>query len=266
MPAHVGSSRSEGRLQVNRDFGRHAYGVAAIVFGAATFVWHDVGASPEIKALGGGQILEAMDYIAAAFAIAGGIAIQWRATARLGADALGAYYLFHAVLWIPGIVRAPSIYNSWGSVFEQLAMFSGAPIAWASLASSRSQSAASAALIGRLVFGISVVSLALEQAFYLQNTADLVPKWIPPGQMFWAVATTVAFGLAAIAILSGLKALLASRLLTAMLLLFGILIWVPALFTASHSHFVWSESAETLAIAAVAWILADHVRARSIAT
>ena len=244
-------------MHVNRDFGRHAYGVAAVVFGVATFVWHDVNTSSQIKSLGGGQFLEATEYIAAAVAIAGGIAIQWRAAAQAGAVALGAFYLYHAVLWMPGIVRAPSIYNSWGSVFEQLAMFSGAPIVWASLGSQR---AASTAFTGRVLFAISVVSLALEQAFYLQPTADLVPKWIPPGQIFWAVSTTIAFALAAVAILSGRQALLASRLLAAMLLLFGILIWVPALFADSHSHFVWSESAETLAIAAVAWILAERLR------
>jgi hypothetical protein len=78
--------------------------------------------------------------------------------------------------------------------------------------------------------------------------------------MFWAIATTIAFALAAIAIVSGRQALLASRLLTAMLVLFGFLIWLPALLASPHSHFNWAESTENLAIAAVAWILADYLR------
>jgi hypothetical protein len=41
--------------------------------------------------------------------------------------------------------------------------------------------------------------------------------------MFWAIATTIAFALAAIALLSGRSALLASLLLTAMLVGFGLL-------------------------------------------
>jgi hypothetical protein len=244
---------------VKRDFGRHVYGVAAIVIGATAFLWHDVDKWPEIRAFASPAYLVAIFYVAAAALVVGGLAIQWRASAKLGAVALGAVYLLFAILWIPGIIRAPLIYNSWGSVFEQFSIFSGAVIAYSSLASSGSPSAARAGGIGRIFFGISVVSLTLEQAFYLQNTADLVPKWIPPGQLFWAVTTTVAFGLAAIAILSGRQALLASRLLTAMLLLFGILVWVPMLFADPHSHANWSESAVTLAIAGVAWILADYL-------
>jgi hypothetical protein len=48
-----------------------------------------------------------------------------------------------------------------------------------------------------------VVSFTLEQLAYLSGTAEFVPKWMPPGQMFWAVVTTIAFTLAAVALLSG---------------------------------------------------------------
>jgi uncharacterized membrane protein YphA (DoxX/SURF4 family) len=115
------------------------------------------------------------------------------------------------------------------------------------------------AQIGYYSFGICVVSFTLEQLFYLSETANLVPKWIPPGQMFWAIATTVAFALAAIALLTGFMALLASRLTTAMLLGFGLLVWLPALLADPHSFLNWSESTETLAIAASAWIVADFL-------
>lgn len=246
-------------MQVNRDLGRHAYGVAAIVFGATTLYWRDVDTWPQIRALGDAWYLQAIVYIAAAAAVMGGIAIQWRAAARAGSVALGVLYLFFAVLWIPRIVATPLIYDRWGNFFEQFSLFSGALIAYAALASSRLPWAARAARIGRLCFGVSVISFALEQAFYLRVTADFVPKWIPPGQTFWAVATTIAFALAAVAILSGWRALLASQLLTAMILLFGVLIWLPRLFADPRSYFNWSENAENLAIAGVAWILADYL-------
>jgi hypothetical protein len=42
-----------------------------------------------------------------------------------------------------------------------------------------------------------------------------------------------------------------------MLVLFGLLVWVPILMTDSHTHANWSETAETFAIAGIAWILAD---------
>ena len=75
--------------------------------------------------------------------------------------------------------------------------------------------------------------------------------------MFWAVATTVALALAAVALLTNQMALLAARLLTMMLVIFGLFVWVPLVFSGPHSHTNWSETAETFAIAGTAWILAD---------
>jgi hypothetical protein len=102
-----------------------------------------------------------------------------------------------------------------------------------------------------------VVSFALEQAFYLGATAGFVLKWIPPSQMFWAIATTVLFALAALALLANQKALLAARLLTAMIVGFGLLVWLPLLVSRPHDQANWSETAENFAIAGATWILAD---------
>src|SRR6266576_1923290 len=109
------------------------------------------------------------------------------------------------------------------------------------------------------LFGGFVVSFAVEQLAYLSATAELVPKWIPPGQLFWAIATTVAFGLAAFALLSRRSAPLASRLLTIMLVGFGLLVWLPIVVSDPHKLFNWTESALTLAIAGAAWIVADFL-------
>jgi len=166
-------------------------------------------------------------------------------------------YLFFALLCVAGIVSAPRVYNSWGNFFEQLSLFTGAAIAYARLSSA--WSTGTARRIGRMLLGVCVVSFALEQAFYLHATATLVPAWLPPGQTFWAIATTAAFALAAIAVLTNLAALLATRLLTAMIVGFGLLVWVPLLFAAPRSQANWSEWAETFAIAGVAWILADSM-------
>ena len=42
-----------------------------------------------------------------------------------------------------------------------------------------------------------------------------------------------------------------------MLLYFGVLVWIPLLFTHPGAHANWSETAETFAIAGSAWILTD---------
>jgi len=77
--------------------------------------------------------------------------------------------------------------------------------------------------------------------------------------MFWAVTTTIAFAFAAIAILFGRAALLASQLLTVMLIGFGLLVWLPIVISHPHKLFNWTESAETLAIAGAAWIVTDFL-------
>jgi hypothetical protein len=77
--------------------------------------------------------------------------------------------------------------------------------------------------------------------------------------MFWAITTTIAFALAAIAILSGRSAFLASRLLTVMIIGFGLLVWLPALFVDPHKLMNWAGNAENLAIAGAAWIVADFL-------
>jgi hypothetical protein len=115
------------------------------------------------------------------------------------------------------------------------------------------------ARIGYVFFGVCVVSFAVMQVVYLSSTVNLVPKWIPPGQLFWAIATTVAFGLAAVALLSGRSALLASRLLTIMLLGFGLLVWLPIVVSDPHKLFNWTENALNLAIAGAAWIVTDFL-------
>jgi uncharacterized membrane protein YphA (DoxX/SURF4 family) len=239
--------------------GRHGYGLAGVGFGVLALVWHDFNSWQQIRALGNVPHREILVYIAAAIEIFGGVAIQWPRTARAGVFALGAIYLAFALLWVPLIAAKPQIYDGWGNFFEQFSLVSGALIVYASFDPSDSQRAAKMARMGYVFFGICVVSFTVEQLVYLSATADFVPKWIPPGQMFWAITTTIAFALAAIALLSGRSALLASRLLTAMILGFGLIVWLPAPFADPHKLINWAGNAENLAIAGAAWIVADFL-------
>ena len=111
--------------------------------------------------------------------------------------------------------------------------------------------------LARLGLGVCAISFTLGQILLPRETADLVPKWIPPNQMFWAVLTTVAFALAAVAILINRQARLATRLMTLMLALFGVLVWVPRLIAHPKAHLNWSEFALTFLITGAAWMVAD---------
>ncbi|MBV9232912.1 MAG: hypothetical protein JO030_02615 [Candidatus Eremiobacteraeota bacterium] len=111
----------------------------------------------------------------------------------------------------------------------------------------------------RLGLGLSTVSFTLAQVMYLHETASAVPRWIPPNQMFWAILTTIFFALAALAILVNVRALLAIRLLTAMLAGFGLLVWVPLLVAHRPVHGFWSEFALTVLIMGAAWVVGDAI-------
>jgi hypothetical protein len=226
--------------------GRHVFGSATSASGLITLAWYNstVGHRTHFVVLA-----------VAAAQMVGGALIQFRRIAKAGALLLAGAYFVSALLCVPQIVTAPQIYNSWGNFFEQFSLFTGAALVCASLALLWSPRTLNR--IGRILVGICVVSFALEQAFYLGPTAAFVPKWIPPSQMFWAITTTVLFALAALALLANQKALLAARLLTAMIIGFGLLVWIPLVVSDPHQHANWSETAETFAIAGAVWILAD---------
>jgi hypothetical protein len=233
-------------LTPSSNSGRHVFGAAALAIGVITLAWHDYDDSHQLRYV---------VYCASAALIFGGAAIQFRRSAKTGAAVLGAAYLVLILLCVPGIVAAPQIYNNWGNFFEQFSLLSGAAIVYAGLSSAWSPEALHR--IGRVLLGMCAASFTLEQAIYLGATANFVPKWIPPSPMFWAVTTTVLFALAALALLINRMALLASRLLTIMIVSFGLLVWVPLVLSDPHSHTNWSENAETFAIAGATWILAD---------
>jgi uncharacterized membrane protein YphA (DoxX/SURF4 family) len=239
--------------------GRHIFGLAAIGFALIAFSWGEFNNWEQIEPLGKISHPQILLCIAAAVQLIGGIAIQWQKTARIGALALGSIYLIFALLWVPRIVKEPLIYDRWGNIFEQLSIVAGAIIVYALCTPQDSERSTKLARIGYLLFSLCVISFTLEQLFYLSGTASFVPKWIPPGQMFWAIATTVAFALGALALLSGYSALLAARLLTIMIIGFGLLVWLPAPFVDPHKLMNWAGNAQNLAIAGSSWIVADFL-------
>jgi hypothetical protein len=228
---------------VNLNLGRHVFGTAALAFGLVALVWP--------RAPGNGAVF---GYAGAFAQIVGGLALQFRPTARFGAVLSGAMFLIVTGERVPHIIAMPQIYNSWGNFFEQVCLMIGAALAYVQTTRPKSDVPLR---ICRIALGICVVSFTVAQAVYFGSTVTLVPKWLPPSQTFWAVATTGALALAALALIANRSALLATRLLTIMIGSFGIFVWVPSLVSDPHNHGHWSETVETFAIAGTAWILAD---------
>lgn len=237
--------------------GRIVFGAAAVLFGVIALMWHDAATWQNLQhiwrlplgAVIGGCLMGAQ--------ITGGIGILYARTERLAAIVLSVVYLCFSLACIPDIIAAANVYDKYGgSFFVFFSMFCGA----IALFAASEQNGSRARLLGRLArlgLGVCAISFTLGQALLLRDTAGLVPKWIPPSQMFWSILTTVAFAMAAIAILINFKARLAMRLTGLMLVLFGFLVWIPHVAAHPSAHFNWSECALTFLVAGAAWVVAE---------
>jgi hypothetical protein len=88
-----------------------------------------------------------------------------------------------------------------------------------------------------------------------------IPGWLPPTKMFWAYATTMGFFGATVAILTGIIAPLAARLLTAEIVIFELLVWIPNLSAGPNNHFNWAGNAICIALAGASWVVSDSLSA-----
>lgn len=237
--------------------GRHFFGLASIALGAITLTWH------QINALGGLAHPEFLVYLVGITELAGGLAVQWKRTLRLGAILLVLVFSAFSLYLVPPIIKTPLEFSPYGNFFETFSILLGGIFMLTSTVRNQKKKTGKLERAAYISFGISVVTYALYQLFFLKYTASLVPKWIPPGQMFWAVATTVAFALAALAILSGRWAIPASVWLTVMLISFSLLVWLPAFITNPHVISNWTEGISTFAMAGSAWIVAGYLARKS---
>ncbi|MGB8097541.1 MAG: hypothetical protein WCF17_10325 [Terracidiphilus sp.] len=248
------------------NLGVYVYGAAAIFLGVVGLVsgnfavgWQHVGPNVPLR--------EPLAYLAGLIELAAGIALLAPRTARIGAVTLTAVYSVFTLLWAPNalvdIIRQDYgfrlRYDATGNVFEEFSMVAAGLVLCAILLPAGSWVSRRQALFAR-VFVLCPISFGIEQiSDTMRGLTGWIPKWLPPGQLFWAYATTICFFLAAAAILTGIMASLAARLLTAEIVGFQLLVWIPKLAAGPHEHFNWAGNGINLAIAASVWVVADSI-------
>jgi uncharacterized membrane protein YphA (DoxX/SURF4 family) len=245
----------------NRSFasnlGLYAYAAGAIFLGVLGLAsgdfatsWQRVGPNVALR--------EPLAYITALIELAGGLALLWPRTARAGALTLTIVFSVFTLLWVPKIIENQSGYDPTGNFFEEFSAVAAGAVLFACLSPAGSPIARRESLFARL-YGLSPISFGIVHICDMPGLLTWIPNWIPPSQMFWAYATTIGFFLAAAAILSGIMAPLASRLLTAEIVGFEILVWIPKLLAGPHEHFNWAGNAICVALAGAPWVVSDSI-------
>jgi uncharacterized membrane protein len=239
--------------------GRRVYGLGVMAVGMLCLAWGEFDPGqpvpkdfPERAALA---------YAAGAFMLVAGGAIEWRRTVAWGAAALTAYYAVLVVILMNGrmLLTHYTEFFTYDGIAEQLAITAGGLIVYASTAKIDAALAARLTRLGQLAFGVCALVFGAAHFVYMNLTAPLVPKWLPPTQEFWAYATGVGHIAAGIAILTGVQARLAGILLTIMLASFTLLVHAPTLLADPTSHTNWTEGAVNLAVMGAAWVVADSL-------
>jgi uncharacterized membrane protein len=250
--------------------GLYLYAFGTFAAGLFDLIWRGFDSSHQPIQAWGDNIpgVAILGCITGVWMIAGVLALFWRRTAQAGAAALTIIYFVFAVFWLPRFYTAPhylgvrfSVYTGvFAGLGTELIAFAAGVLLYASLAA-RASAARRLVLVSRWVLGICCIGFGL---LHLADTNDLViyvPKWLPPGGVFWVVVTGICFVLAGIAILSGVLDVLAAWLLGLMFLTFNLTILPSFIFADPHDHAAWGGYAYNLAAVGSAWILAGALRA-----
>jgi uncharacterized membrane protein len=241
--------------------GYRVYGLAALWLGVIGFFWADFASvwQPVPAHIPDRTMLA---YLVAATEAVAGLTLLWRRTAASGALALAALFAIGvALLQIPKVIAQPHSIGPWGGVSEQTALVIGGLLAFAMLTEIESIAFYRVCWV---LFGLCCLIFGAEHFAFEAETAQMVPKYLPFDQVFWARLTGVAHIAAGLGILTGIRARLAAQMLTAMFVVFQAIVHLPVLLHDPSTHFNWTINAINLALVGAAWIVADSLRGRSV--
>jgi uncharacterized membrane protein YphA (DoxX/SURF4 family) len=242
---------------VTSNLGLYLYSGGAIFLGLLGLVsgdfatnWQNVGPNLPLRV--------PLAYLTGVIELAGGIALLLPRTARAGALTLTIVYSVFTLLWVPKAFVNLGNFDPIGNVFEEFSLVAAGLVLCANF-SPPGSSIARRRPFFVLLFGVCPISFGIVHIMDMPGLLGAIPRWLPPARMFWAYATTMGLFGAAVAILTGIMAPLAARLLTVEIVIFELLYWIPKLPHGSNNHFIWAGNAISIAIAGAAWVVSDSI-------
>lgn len=237
-----------------------ALGLVGLVRGDFAAIWQPVPGWVPARQL--------VAYLCAFISLASGAALLWRRTAGPAARVLVAYlFLWMLLFKVPHILDAPMVavsYESWG---ETAVLVAAAWGLYACFATDWDRQCFGFATgdrglrIARTIYGLALIAFGLAHFAYVNDTAALVPRWLPSpqGWVYFTGSTYVAFG---VALISGAYAWLAASLAALQTGIFTLLVWLPVVASGHADASQWDEFMISCAITAGAWVVADSYRTR----
>ena len=249
------------------------YGLATIATGILDIVWGTFEASHQPITSLGHQVpgQQALAYIAGLWLVAAGMAILWRRTESLGAVGSAMIYYIFALFWLPRFYTATHAFGLrigvlifvLGGVAAQVLLIAPAAIVYAESASPDPVWRERAAIAARWMLGLPPITFGLGHLINLAAYVRFVPHWVPLAR-FWVVLTGIAFLLAGSAIVSGIRDVMAARLLALMLLVFEASVEIPPVFVQPHSQGAWGGAVYNLTAIGACWIFAEFALSRRV--
>ena len=237
-------------------------GILALVYGDFAMVWQPV--APWIP---GRTVLA---YASGVIMLLGGIGLLVRAAAAWSIRILFPYLIVWALLKVPALFVAPGMEAVWLGMGELTVLLAGGWVLFARLGGLREGSPLSFATgetgvrMARVLFAVSLIPIGLSHIVYVQATADLVPAWLPY-RVGWAYLTGAGHIAAGLGVLFSIFPRVAATAEAAMIGVFTILVWGPAILAAPRTRLPWTAFFISWAIASAAWLVAQNVVAQNMA-